>query len=122
MVVLTGCPGSPAGPGPDTAAPKETGGDPKPDTATPTRGDAAAGAEIYGTYCVACHGPEGRGGSGLARDFRADPTPWSKSDAALVKSIREGVRGPTGEMPSWAGVVSEDEAYDVVAYLRATFN
>src|SRR5258706_31857 len=25
-------------------------------------GDAARGLEVYGTYCVSCHGPRGRGG------------------------------------------------------------
>jgi len=130
FVIALGSVGCVGGTGVDTGRPSpdtgtsDTGtldtGRPSPDTGTPT-GDAAKGKVVYETYCIACHGPDGRGASGLAGTFRVNPSPLDQTDAVLVKIIREGVTGPNGEMPGWADVIDEQGALDTVAYLRLSF-
>ena len=53
--------------------------------------------------------------------FVDDPTRLQKSDAALVKSVREGYTGDIGMMPPWGAVVDEAAAYDAIAYLRREY-
>ncbi|MFK7928600.1 MAG: cytochrome c [Myxococcota bacterium] len=127
IALITGCVGAPSSPGVDTGPPPSDTGKPdtgKPDTGNPdtgTAGNAAKGKVVYETYCIACHGPEGRGGSGLASSLRVNPSPVDQSDAVLVKVIRQGVTGPNGQMPGWADVIDEQSAADTIAYLRLSF-
>lgn len=79
----------------------------------------AQGKKVYGQYCVACHGADGKGMGGLAASFVDDKTRLQKDDAALVKSIREGVSGDVGVMPPWGAMVNEQDALAVIAYMRS---
>lgn len=90
-------------------------------TAAPTTSDdaVARGALVYGTFCVACHGVDGKGPIGA--NFITDPTRLAKPDDALLKAIREGMTGPVGTMPPWGAVLDDGKQRDVLAYLRATF-
>ena len=45
------------------AQPDLVRGDVLPPYTTPVPGDPSHGAEVYATYCSACHGPDGRGGN-----------------------------------------------------------
>ena len=74
-------------------------------------GDATAGATVYATYCAACHGPSGHGGSGP--DLRREVP--EQSDAELVEIITEG----EDEMPGFA--LSPGDLADLIAWLRAEF-
>jgi mono/diheme cytochrome c family protein len=84
-------------------------------------GDPDAGAKVYSTYCVACHGPDGKGMNGLAANLAEDKTRLAKEDAVLIKNIREGYSGSIGVMPPWGSVVDEKGAKDVIAYLRREY-
>jgi len=91
------------------------------------KGDAAKGKETYNTTCAACHGPEGKGDGVAAAAL--DPKPRDLSDAAYVstlsnehlyKVISEGgpAVGLSPLMAAWGGVLSEQDIWNVVAYIR----
>jgi mono/diheme cytochrome c family protein len=83
----------------------------------------ANGAKLYGRYCTACHGKEGRGdGAGGAK---LDPKPsnltdaeWKhgSTDADIFSVIHDGVKD-TG-MKSYGSRLTEHELWDVVNYIR----
>ncbi len=91
------------------------------------KGDPAKGKEIYAEKCGSCHGPEGEGDGPAAAAL--DPKPRNLSDAEYVstlsdehifKTISEGgaAVGKSPLMPPWKGVLSEDDIWNVIAYLR----
>jgi mono/diheme cytochrome c family protein len=94
--------------------------------------DSEAGRRIYGTFCVTCHQPDGKGGAlpGMegaaatlvAADFtrRGDGAPLAKADEELIKIITEGAPGKP--MPPFGGVLKPDQIRDVMAYLRSAFS
>jgi mono/diheme cytochrome c family protein len=80
------------------------------------------GRPIYEKYCLLCHGPKGMGDGPQgqlmkppAANFRS-PESRNKSDAALMKIIREG--HPDSAMTKWAGILSEADMQNVLAYIR----
>ncbi len=93
--------------------------------------DPEAGRRIYGTFCVVCHQPDGKGGALpgsaainatlVAANFtqRGPGSPLSKSDAELLKTITDGALGKP--MPPFGSVLKPGEIRDVLAYLRAAF-
>ncbi len=92
--------------------------------------DVAAGKKIYETRCQYCHGEKGKGdGPGAAmmvprpRDFtsgafkiRTTESGEAPTDADLVKLVNDGMPGTT--MPSWRGVLKDNEIRQVVAYVK----
>jgi quinol-cytochrome oxidoreductase complex cytochrome b subunit/mono/diheme cytochrome c family protein len=78
-------------------------------------------AGLYRQYCLICHGPDG---SGSAMKASMPPIPnftdraWQErlSNPQLVVSVLDG-KGTL--MPAFRGRVSDDQAQDVVAYIRA---
>jgi len=81
-----------------------------------------AGAEIYQTNCIGCHGPnqDGNGvnAAGLnpkPRNLRDAPFIQSMSLARINQSIHRGVPGTA--MPPWESTLNEDQIRDVVAYV-----
>lgn len=93
--------------------------------------DPEAGRRIYGTFCVICHQPDGKGGALpgtadtpatlVAANFtlRDAGSPLSKPDIELLKIITDGAPGKP--MPPFGSVLKPDEIRDVLAYLRAAF-
>lgn len=73
----------------------------------------AAGAELYGQYCRGCHGADGRGLAAGVPDFSRGQGLMSP-DGSLVRALRAGGRG----MPSYEGLLRDQQLLDVVAYLR----
>ncbi len=72
---------------------------------------ASAGEEIYEANCVACHGEKLRN-PGQSFDLRQ----FSAADRARYdRAVRIG----KGQMPPWAGVLSDDEIDQVWHYIRA---
>jgi len=88
-------------------------------------GDVAArirvGANIFQQYCIVCHGPDGTGSIMRPRmppipDFTSAAFQNSHSDARIQISILDG-KGTL--MPANRGRVTEEQAADLMVYLRA---
>lgn len=85
---------------------------------------ATDGATLYGTFCAACHGPEGQGMqySGTS-PFPAIGNPDFLAvapDAFIVENIRRG--RPGRRMPAWGekeGGLNPAEVEAIVTYLRS---
>jgi len=81
----------------------------------------------FQTVCATCHGTTGEGnGPGAAAldpkpaDF-ADPAFWQdKTDAELIKAIREGGAsvGKSPLMPAWGALYDQAKAEALLAYLK----
>ena len=96
-------------------------GETLPPYAAETRGDHQHGAEVYATYCSACHGPEGRGG-GKAGCIVDGSYLALVSDQNLRSVVIVGL--PEFGAPDWRGDVpgrpmSASDISDVVAWLAA---
>lgn len=93
--------------------------------ASVTPGDAAHGAEIYQSYCVACHQVDGSGtppgGTAIAGSFIGEGSVLAQPDETLLRIIAAGKTGRIGAMPGWAGVLSYQDRLDVLAYLQKNF-
>jgi cbb3-type cytochrome c oxidase subunit III len=86
------------------------------------RGDTRQGRAIFKRACVACHGNIGTGRGQLAHllqvsmmDFTQSENMKKISDDDLLDLIREG-KGDY--MPSWKGILSDNEIVDVASYVR----
>jgi mono/diheme cytochrome c family protein len=92
-----------------------------PPFAAKTTGNAQHGAEVYQTFCSACHGPNGTGGKSASSIV--DPSYLALvSDQYLRTEVIAG-RTELGA-PDWRGNVpgkpmSDQEVTDVVAWLAA---
>ncbi len=79
--------------------------------------DDPPGANLFNTYCAACHGKEGKGGGAPAI---GDPTYLSTHDEATMIQITGS--GTSKGMPSWSkakgGMLSDDQIAGIIAYLR----
>ena len=87
----------------------------------PVPGDPGHGADVYATYCSACHGPDGRGGN-KASSIVNDSYLTLVSDQDLRTNVIVG--RPELGAPDWRNNVpgkpmSPQEISDVVAWLAA---
>ena len=103
----------------DWKAPAEAAG--YKSTKKPDAASIAAGKKVYLKYCYLCHGEKGDGKGASSRTLQMQPASFTnkarmkaQSDGALAWKILNG-RGP---MPSWAPVLSEDEIWNVINYIR----
>ena len=99
--------------GPPAMAPSET------EAATTARIRAAT--VLYRQYCLSCHGADGRGSTKRAKsdtipDFASRSWQEGVSDPQLAVSILDGT-GP--QMPAFRDRIREEQAQDLVAYIRA---
>jgi S-disulfanyl-L-cysteine oxidoreductase SoxD len=83
----------------------------------------AAGRETFSYYCVVCHGLDGQNtGVPFAEKMfppvpsLASPNVQSYTDGQLEWIIANGL-GPSG-MPASRGILSDEEIWDVVVYIR----
>lgn len=75
--------------------------------------DIGAGQMLYNMHCVACHGVGGRSVIPDAPNFsRGDRL--MQPDVSLMMSIKAGKNA----MPSFNGILRDQQILDVVAYLR----
>jgi cytochrome c6 len=85
--------------------------------ANSTAEDSAAGADIFKTKCVTCHGQDGSGtavGKSLkVADLRSAEV-QSKSDAELTQVISDG----KNNMPGFKGNITDEEIQAVLAHVR----
>ncbi len=85
-------------------------------------GDAAKGAALYASKCLACHQKDGKAMGGmLGANFVDDKARLAKPDSVLLASIRDGVKGKSAVMPPQKDAMSAQEMKDVLAYVRKTF-
>ncbi len=81
-----------------------------------------AGAQVYRSNCLNCHGSKGKGDGPIAASLTpppadlTNPTIQNKEDAALLKVIQNGSTGTS--MPAWKNDLSKQQIFDVLAYLR----
>ncbi len=76
-----------------------------------------AGAAVYATYCVACHGADGTGNPMLGSPSLVDDV-WlyGNTESQLTATISSG---RNGKMPAHAGLLSEEKIKLIVAYVRS---
>jgi mono/diheme cytochrome c family protein len=83
-------------------------------------GDPVSGREIYVNTCIRCHGIDGKGALGI----KLVPPPadltslavQSRLDGTLFRRIHEGK--PNTAMGAWKHALSDEEIWDVLAYVR----
>ncbi|MEE8243187.1 MAG: cytochrome c [candidate division NC10 bacterium] len=94
------------------------------------KGNLQQGKELYVEYCLQCHGGRGEGW-GWSNKIPPPPVPIRDlSDPKLMKELSDQylfdiikgggeVVGKTRLMPPAGRVISDEEIWDVVAYLRS---
>jgi mono/diheme cytochrome c family protein len=101
-------------------------------------GDAAAvarGQQLFQTYCILCHGIDGRGTGIAAKGLPHPPADLrhhfhrapGDGDAYLFWRVSEGgqvepFKSSQSAMPAFKTVLSEDQRWDVLAYVHAEFH
>jgi len=97
-----------------------------------TEQEEKRGAKLYVMHCQACHGSNGVGGQPVPPmlrnpDYFEPPAlddsqhAWHHSDENLVEMILEG-SPRTPQMPAWKSVLSQQEAADLVAYMKSLWS
>lgn len=113
-LLLAGCGGS-------------SGGAAQPGAKTDAQSSAvAAGKTKFVQSCAACHGPEGKGVTGLGKDFTSSEFVRSQTDDQLVAFIKKGrpANDPANttkvEMPAKGGnpSLTDTDLSAIVAYIR----
>lgn len=83
----------------------------------------SAGAELYATHCAVCHGETGEGDGPAAAGLATLPANLHEdhvqalSDGALFYIISHGK--PDTLMPAWENVLTEEQRWHVVNFMRA---
>ena len=85
------------------------------------------GKQTFETYCVACHGLNGKADGAAAQALNPKPRNFTDKawqakvdDAHIAKVIKEGgaAVGLSASMAPWGAVVKDDEIKNLVQYLR----
>jgi mono/diheme cytochrome c family protein len=85
------------------------------------------GKELYRQYCVACHGVNGVGEFAWMNRERSAPAldssghAWHHEDAQLLSMILDKPV-PDSKMPAWRGVLSREDALDLIAYIKTLWD
>jgi cytochrome c oxidase cbb3-type subunit 3 len=89
-------------------------------------GNPENGQKVYNTYCVACHGANGKGDGAMAKVLDVKPADHTNakkmaelSNGDLHKAIADGT---DKMMPAWKGILSDKEIDDVLGYIRLLSN
>jgi mono/diheme cytochrome c family protein len=95
----------------------------------------ANGEKLYAKQCVTCHGVDGQGTGPIATSLRHPPadltnnfhTEPGNGDGYLFWRVSEGglaepFRSQGSTMPAFKGSLSEDERWDVLAYVHTFFH
>lgn len=92
---------------------------------------AAVGAVLYGQYCAACHGADLAGDPNWRTpnpDGSFPPPPhdssghtWHHSDRHLVDIVRDGSGFAETRMPTFGGLLDDDEILAILEYFKANW-
>lgn len=115
---LTSCGSSDSSSGSEVAA--------APRATATSAGNATAGKELFAGTCSACHGPEGKGVTGLGKDLTTSTFVMERTDTEMLEFLKTGrpasdPLNTTGvDMPPKGGNPALDDAklMDIIAYLR----
>jgi mono/diheme cytochrome c family protein len=81
-------------------------------------GKASAGATIFKSKCVLCHGADGTGNTPLGKQLQSanlhSKDVQKRSDSELHKIVHDG----QANMPPFADQLSDDEIDQVIKYVR----
>lgn len=88
----------------------------------------AEGGPLYKTHCLSCHGETGLGNGDLAYALKPSPALLAYMvqqpvavDHYLLWSIAEGGKQFGTSMPAFKDALSQEQIFQIVAYLRAGF-
>lgn len=76
--------------------------------------------EVYTIYCASCHGYQGKADGAAAKNLKVKPLKFqdkrvaAQTSGALFWKIREG----RGEMPPFKELLSEEQKWQMVEYIR----
>lgn len=93
----------------------------------PFTGEASRGANLYDSYCWTCHGKRGKGDGPIAVAYQPRPRDLtdqgyvaSRTDNDLYHMISQGgaVMGRSAAMPGWGHVLTPQDMWDLVTYIR----
>lgn len=81
------------------------------------------GSHLYRSYCLVCHGVDGKGAGPIAKNLNLEPTDLSSAhyrtknveDLAAIIGDYRGQAGPG--MPNWGAMLSRSELLDIAAYI-----
>jgi mono/diheme cytochrome c family protein len=77
-----------------------------------------SGAEVFAHNCAVCHGAEGKGGGPMRTpDFTSGSVQAGLSEAAVIKTIREGKPGTA--MPAWQDKLSDAQINAVAQFVKS---
>jgi mono/diheme cytochrome c family protein len=86
------------------------------------------GGDLYAANCAKCHGDTGLGNGAAAGDMAPSPALLAylmdqpiAIDSYLLWTISEGGVAFGTKMPAFKNVLSKEQIWDIVAYLRAGF-
>ena len=84
----------------------------------------ARGADLYKINCISCHGETGAGDGAAGAVLNPLPAPISHTaqmlaDDLVFYRISEGGVPFQTAMPAWKDVMTEEQIWDVIAYVRA---
>ncbi|HEX4984630.1 MAG TPA: cytochrome-c oxidase, cbb3-type subunit III [Burkholderiales bacterium] len=81
---------------------------------------AAKGKETFGTICVACHGPDGKGNPALGAPNLTDQT-WlyGGAEATIAETVR---LGRNNKMPAWGEFLGPAKVHLLAAYVWGLSN
>ena len=82
---------------------------------------AAQGAELFQTNCATCHGQEGHGDGPAGQSLEPRPKNLAEiqskaGDDFLFWRIHDGVPGTS--MVAWNGILSDEQIWQIVSFLR----
>lgn len=75
--------------------------------------DIFKGRDVYEMHCQTCHGMDGQPMEPGVPDFSRGESLYVP-DVDLVQRLRDG----GGHLPSYRGLLTDDELRDVIAYVR----
>jgi disulfide bond formation protein DsbB len=124
LSILAACGGGGSEPAP--AAPAAQPATQEPAAPAVVRGDPAKGKEAFAT-CVGCHGPEGKGITGLGKDMTTSEWIRSQTDEQLLAFLKTGrpasdPLNTTGvDMPPKGGnpALSDEQLLDIIAFIHS---